>query len=46
MSLLPDLYKLIINPLIADELHFSSSSNFCRYFKKFVGMTPVEYRNI
>ena len=31
---------------IAEELHFSSSSNFCRYFRKFVGMTLVEYRNI
>ena len=30
---------------IADELNFSSSSQFCRYFKQHTGSTPNSYRN-
>ena len=29
---------------IADELHFASSSFFCKYFHRLAGMTPQEYR--
>lgn len=31
--------------MIAEELGFSSSSNFCRYFKQQIGVTPKQYRN-
>lgn len=30
---------------IADELHFPSQSFFGKYFKKHVGLTPLEFRN-
>ncbi len=29
---------------IADELHFSTTPYFCRFFKREVGITPTEYR--
>lgn len=29
---------------IAYEFHFSDSSLFCRFFKRYVGMSPNEYR--
>lgn len=31
---------------IADELGFSDASVFSRYFRKYTGMTPLEYRNV
>ena len=30
--------------VISEELSFSSSSQFCRYFKKLVGITPRQFR--
>ena len=30
---------------IADALNFSSDNQFCQYFKKQSGLTPMEYRN-
>lgn len=30
---------------IADEMHFSSPSHFCRYVQKQIKMSPSEYRN-
>lgn len=30
--------------IISDALHFASSSYFCRYFKKKMGISPLEYR--
>lgn len=29
---------------IADELQFANASFFCKYFKRMVHMTPVQYR--
>ncbi|MBR2332854.1 MAG: helix-turn-helix transcriptional regulator, partial [Rikenellaceae bacterium] len=29
---------------IAEELHFSTTPYFCRFFKREVGITPTEYR--
>lgn len=29
---------------ISDELHFSTSSFFCKYFKRLTGSTPLEWR--
>lgn len=31
---------------IADELGFSDASVFSRYFRRYTGMTPLEYRNV
>lgn len=31
--------------LISEELNFSSTSQFCRYFKKHTDMTPKQYRD-
>jgi transcriptional regulator len=31
--------------VVSEELSFSSSSQFCRYFKKLVGITPRQFRN-
>lgn len=31
---------------IADELGFSDASVFSRYFRRYTGMTPLEYRNL
>jgi len=30
---------------ISEELNFSNSSFFCRFFKRYTGMTPIQYRN-
>lgn len=30
---------------ISDQLEFSDASLFCRYFKRYIGQTPSEYRN-
>lgn len=30
---------------IADKLHFTSPSFFCRYFRHYTGQTPIEWRN-
>lgn len=29
---------------ISEQLHFADSTTFCRYFKKYVGMSPLDYR--
>lgn len=30
---------------IADDLNFADASFFCKYFKRYVGMSPLEYRD-
>lgn len=30
---------------ISDKLEFADASLFCRYFKRYIGMTPNEYKN-
>lgn len=30
---------------IADDLHFADASFFCKYFKRYVGKSPLEYRD-
>lgn len=30
---------------VSERLNFNSPSHFCRYFKKFTGMTPLTFRN-
>ena len=29
---------------VADVLHFSDQAAFSKFFKKYIGMSPVEYR--
>jgi len=29
---------------VADELHFSSQSSFGKFFKRYVGVSPSDYR--
>ena len=29
---------------VADVLHFSDQAEFSKFFKKYIGMSPVEYR--
>lgn len=31
---------------IAEELNFANSSYFCRYFRRYAGQTPTEWRNM
>ena len=31
--------------VIADKLNFPNPSFFCKFFKREVGITPMEYRN-
>jgi AraC-like DNA-binding protein len=30
---------------ISDEFNFPNASSFCRFFKNYTGVTPIEYRN-